>query len=277
MAVDDSYQVTIVKYGARSTVRSDVYLNYPLYGEADASINMDYFVWIIQNKNRTVIVDTGFSHEGGEARQRTFLLDLPTTYAALGVDPSTSPPVIITHAHYDHTGNLDYFPTSPVFLANSEYQFWTGRNKAHAQFHHSIEEHDLEAISHAFDQGRVNLFTGSHLVAPGIEVIQVGGHTPGQSVVKVNTSDGVVLLASDAIHYYEEYERGMPFAHVANLVEMYDAFDRIGLMVNSGEVTHLVAGHDPETLGRFTAVQGELAGLAATIGRIDDNKEKENA
>ena len=275
--MDDSYQVTIVKYGARSTVRSDVYLNYPLYGEADASIEMDYFVWIIQNKKRTVLVDTGFSREGGEARQRTFLLDLPATYASLGVDPSTSPPVIITHAHYDHTGNIDYFPTSPVFLAESEYQFWTGKNKAHAQFHHSIEERDLEVITQAFDQGRVTLFTGSHQVAPGIEVIQVGGHTPGQSVVKVKTSDGVVLLASDAVHYYEEYERGMPFAHVANLVDMYDAFDRIRNMVDSGEVTHLVSGHDPGTIGRFTAVPGELAGLAATIGRIDETKEKQTA
>jgi hypothetical protein len=37
-------------------------------------------------------------------------------------------------------------------------------------------------------------------------------------------------------------------------------------MLESGEIEHLVSGHDPGTLGRFTPVTGELEGLAATIG-----------
>jgi len=270
MITSENYKVTIVRYGTRTTVKSDVFLNYSVYGESDVAIEMDYFVWIIQNKTRTVVVDTGFSRQGGEARNRTFLLDLPNVYRSLGVDPSTSPPVILTHAHYDHAGNLRHFPTSQIFLAQSEYQFWTGKSAAHTQFSHSVEEDDLAEIAGAFNQGRVTTFNGSHTVAPGIELIQVGGHTPGQSVVKVNTSDGVVLLASDAIHFYEEYDRDMPFTYVADLVEMYEAFDRIRNMVSSGEVRHLVSGHDAGTLSRFTPVQGELAGLAATIGQIEE-------
>lgn len=270
MAIPENYRVTVVRYGTRTTVKSDVFLNYSIYGEADAAIEMDYFVWIIQNKNRTVLVDTGFSRQGGEARSRTFLLDLPSVYGSLGVDPSTSPPVILTHAHYDHTGNLSYFPTSQIFISEPEYLFWTGKNSARTQFHHSIEEDDLAEIVSASNQGRVTMFNGSHTVAPGIEIIEVGGHTPGQSVVKVNTTDGVVLLASDAIHLYEEYDRDMPFTHVANLVAMYEAFDRIRNMVNSGEVAHLVSGHDAGTLSRFAPAQGELAELAATIGQIED-------
>jgi hypothetical protein len=37
-------------------------------------------------------------------------------------------------------------------------------------------------------------------------------------------------------------------------------------MLDTGEVRHLVSGHDPGTLARFTPVTGVLAGLAATIG-----------
>jgi glyoxylase-like metal-dependent hydrolase (beta-lactamase superfamily II) len=263
---NETYQVSIVKYGTRSTVKSDVFLNYPVYAEPDEPIDMDYFVWLVRNEARTVIVDTGFSRAGGEARKRTFLLDLPQTYEKLGIDPSSSPPIVLTHAHYDHTGNIDHFPSSDIYLAQDELEFWTGVHAGRAQFHHSIEERDLAGIRSALNEGRLRTFTGSLSLAPGIEIVQVGGHTPGQSIVKVNTSDGVVLLASDAIHFYEEYEDDRPFTYVANLIAMYDAFDTIRAMERSGEVQHVVSGHDAGTIGRFTQVTGEFAGLIATIG-----------
>jgi hypothetical protein len=85
----------------------------------------------------------------------------------------------------------------------------------------------------------------------------------------VATNEGTVLLASDAMHYYEELEADMPFAFVADLPAMYVGFDTITELVSSGQVAHLVSGHDPDTLSRFTPVtDGELAGIAATIGSL---------
>ena len=55
----DQYQVTIVKYGTRQTVRSDVYLNYHLYGEPDGPIGMDCFFWVVRNAHRTIVVTPG--------------------------------------------------------------------------------------------------------------------------------------------------------------------------------------------------------------------------
>jgi glyoxylase-like metal-dependent hydrolase (beta-lactamase superfamily II) len=262
----DRYEVVIVRYGTRSTVRSDVFLNYHVYAEPDAPIGMDYFFWVIRNRDRTIVVDTGFSAAGGANRKRTSVLDVATALRALGVDPQAAPPVVVTHAHYDHIGNLDLFPGSPVIMAAAEYTFWTGPHAHRTQLHHSVEDAELAYLRRASSEGRVETFAGRHDLAPGVQLIEVGGHTPGQSVVRVDTDDGVVLLASDAIHYYEEYERDMPFSQVACLVEMYAAFDRIRAMVDAGEVRHLVSGHDPGTLGRFTPLPGELAGLAATIG-----------
>jgi glyoxylase-like metal-dependent hydrolase (beta-lactamase superfamily II) len=266
---DDHYQVTIVKYGTRSTVRSDVYLNFHLYHEDDRAIEMDYFFWVIRNNQRTVLVDTGFSPRGGEARNRTLLADIPTLLHHFGVDPASSPAVIVTHAHYDHAGNLELFPTSEIIMAERELSFWAGRHGRRALFHHSVDDDGLAHLQAIKAQGRLKLFEGSIQVAPGIEVIEVGGHTPGQCVVKVTTSDGTVLLASDAIHYYEEYDRDMPFTSVADIVGMYEGFDYVRHMVDSGEVKHLVSGHDPATLSRFKAASGEYGHLAATIGDLD--------
>lgn len=261
------YEVTIVKYGTRVTSRSDVYLNYQLYNEADGAMEMDYFFWVIHGGGRTVLVDTGFSPEGGRARKRDLLADVAELLQRFGASPDTAPPVILTHAHYDHVGNLGLFSASEVFMARREFEFWASGHARRKMFHHSVDDEGLALLAAVQAEGRLRLFGDSIEVVPGVEVLRVGGHTPGQCVVKVPTSEGTVLLASDAIHYYEEYERDMLFMSVANLVEMYEGFDYVRRLVDSGQVDHLVAGHDPSTLARFKPVEGRFGHLAATIGQ----------
>ncbi|HEU0256478.1 MAG TPA: N-acyl homoserine lactonase family protein [Microbacteriaceae bacterium] len=262
----DDYLVTIARHGTRVTARSDVFLNYPIYRQPDAPLGMDYFVWVLESAERTIVVDTGYSRHGAQVRKRDVLVEVPELLRRLGVDPARVETVIITHAHYDHIGNLDAFPAARFVLSRKEYEFWTGPNANQPLFHHSVEDDELTTLAGLVEAGRVDFFDGSTRPAPGVEVIEVGGHTPGQSVVKVQTTQGTVLLASDAVHYYEELTNDMPFSSVADLVEMYDTFARIRAMLDSGEVKHVVAGHDPDTIGRFTPAAGALAGVAATIG-----------
>jgi glyoxylase-like metal-dependent hydrolase (beta-lactamase superfamily II) len=264
--VSNLYRVTIVKYGTRVGTRAGVYLNYGLYDEPDAPIGMDYFFWLVQNEERTIVVDTGFSRAGGDKRNRTTLYPVDELMTHFGVSPEASPIVVITHAHYDHIGNLGLFPTSQLVIAENEVDFWSGRHAHRAMFHHSVEDEELAALARAVDEGRVTTFRGRLELTPGVELIEVGGHTPGQVMVKVATSDGVVLLASDAIHYYEEYERDMLFMSVSSLIDMYSGFDLVRDMIENGEVDLLVSGHDPDTLARFSPVEGLYAEFAAVIG-----------
>lgn len=262
----DTYEVLIARYGHRDTVRSDVFLNYHLHGQPDGPIGMDYFVWIVRNAERTVLVDTGFSRRGGDRRSRQTLMAVAELYRQLGVRPDDRPAVVVTHAHYDHIGNLGLFPDSQIIMSHREYDFWTGPYARRTLFHHSVEDDELAALQQAAADGRVRFFSDTITVAPGIEAVEVGGHTPGQSVVKAVTDDGTVLLAADAVHYYEELEKDLPFSTVADLVGMYAAFDRIRGWADAGDVAHVVAGHDPGTLQRFTPVAGRLSGLVSVIG-----------
>jgi hypothetical protein len=122
------------------------------------------------------------------------------------------------------------------------------------QFAHTTEESELRHLRELHATGRLTLAGQAHHVAPGIGLTQVGGHTPGQAIVTVATAAGPVVLASDAVHYYEELERDRPFSIVASLPDMYAAFDRIRELAQDG--ARVVAGHDPLVAERFPGRAG---------------------
>ncbi|QZS56839.1 N-acyl homoserine lactonase family protein [Rhodococcus opacus] len=268
--VDDEYEVIVVRYASRQTVRSQIYLNYHLYGEPDAPMGMDYYFWIVRNAQRTFVVDTGYSEQGGFNRGRGHLIHPREALKLTGVEPDEAT-LILTHAHYDHVGNADLFPHSPVIIPKREFDFWTGPYARRLQYHHSVENAELAHLRRIHDEGRMQFHTGSIEVAPGIEMIQLGGHSPGQSILTVKTSEGMVLLASDATHYYEEIDRDMPFLVVADLEAMYAGFDQMKRIVEERNAI-LIPGHDPQVLDRHEQYQGALAGVAASIGRLPLNK-----
>jgi glyoxylase-like metal-dependent hydrolase (beta-lactamase superfamily II) len=70
----------------------------------------------------------------------------------------------------------------------------------------------------------------------------------------VSTAAGPVVLASDAVHYYEELERDRPFSTVASLADMYAAFDQIRDLARDGAL--VVAGHDPLVADLFRGRSG---------------------
>ncbi len=249
-SVTDSWEAFAVRFGRHRLRRSAFYLNYAGYGEPDDDVTMDYYFWVIRGPAGTIVVDTGFAPEVGRRRGREVLADPMELLGRLGVDASTVRTVVVTHAHYDHIGNLARFPSAEVVMSRREHEFWQGPFAVRGHFAIPTETAELRHLSSLRTTGRLTLVEETYQLAPGVELLEVGGHTPGQLVVLVRGAGGTVALASDAIHTYEEYERDRPFGIVADVPAMYRAYDRIRELEQQG--VRVVAGHDPDVMTRFT-------------------------
>ena len=193
--MSEQYEVLAVRYGTRQASAAEVFLNYHAYREPDRPLRMDYYFWVARSPARTVVIDTGFSPAGGAARGRTMLLGTVPALTTAGTTPDAVAQVVLTHAHYDHIGGLPVFTSAEILMTRDEYDFWAGPMGRRGQFAHTTEAGELAHLRELRATGRLTLTGQAHAVAPGIELTQVGGHTPGQAIVTVATREGPVILA----------------------------------------------------------------------------------
>jgi len=248
-----SWSLTALRYASRMTTRSEVFLRYGQYGETDGPQEMTYYLWVLRDGERVIVVDTGFSGRGGGSRGREFLVKPLEALARVGVAPGEVDLLVVTHLHYDHTGHLDAFSDTPTVVSRSEVEFWTGPLAARTQFAAHVEPDEVRGLAARARSGAVTLIEGEHEVAPGVVSIEVGGHSPGQTILAVDGERGPILLASDAVHFYEEVEHDRACGVLHDLARVYTAYDTIREHVDRG--AQFVAGHDPLVMDRFPRLE----------------------
>ncbi|SEB61352.1 Glyoxylase, beta-lactamase superfamily II [Paramicrobacterium humi] len=261
---DTTWEIFVIKHGTRETSRSDVFMNYGFYSEPDDKFELAYYLWVLRQGERVIHIDTGYSEAGATKRGRTVLADPLLLLSSLGFDPAAGNPLVVTHAHYDHIGNLPAFSNSPIYISRKELEFWTSDLGTRSLFSHFGDQVEIADLVSARHQGRVHEFEGSIQIAPGVELVEVGGHTPGQLIVRIQTAVGEVVLASDAAHFHEELERDMLFQSMADLPRSYRALDFL-----RGSEAVIVTGHDAGEIERFAPVDQKFRGLVSTIGTGD--------
>jgi len=242
------YRIYAVRYAHRECTTSECF-----YGDYHASpMAMDYFVWALTNGTQTVVVDLGFTEEVGTRRGRQFLRCPSKGLAMLGIDCSRVEHVILSHFHYDHVGCYALFPNATFYVQDAEMQFYTGRYVRQAAFRHSVEVDDIVALVRFNYEGRLVFIDGEKEIVPGISVHKVGGHTAGMQIVTVQTRDGRAVVASDASHYYHNFEKNVPFTTHHDLPGMYDGFQRLRELADRPDL--ILPGHDPLVLERLKPV-----------------------
>jgi glyoxylase-like metal-dependent hydrolase (beta-lactamase superfamily II) len=256
-----TYEVFAVKYAERDARRPEHFLGGDPH---DVPMPMDYFVWAIVGRNRTVVVDTGFNSADAATRKRRLLRTAAEGLAMIGVDAATAPEVILTHLHYDHVGGFDQFPNAHFHLQDREMAFATGRNMSDSEHSHAFTARHVAEMVIAVHDKRVWFHDGDSELAPGVSVHHIGGHTDGLQAVRVDTAAGPLVLASDATHYYENMEATRPFPVVFDVPAMVAGYDRLRSLAGAGGV--IVPGHDPLVFERHPPADPSLTGIAIRLG-----------
>jgi len=179
----------------------------PLAYDADADTALlRVQVFVVEAAGRTILVDAGIG-DGKERparptwhRRRTGFLD------RLGVAPDDVDAVVLTHLHADHVGwatrpgdagPVPTFPRARHLIADAEFRHWAALDAEAPVGHGCFRDSVLPVV----DAGLADLVPTDADVAPGVRLVPLPGHTPGQVGVRLAGSRGELLLSVDALHH----------------------------------------------------------------------------
>lgn len=263
---EDVWQIHALRYAERKgRTRADSFV---FDDDHAAPHDMDYFVWVVSNGSRRIVVDTGYDTAEAERRGRPILQDPVRQLAGFGADPENVETVVVTHLHYDHAGALDRFPKAVFHLQAAEMAYATGPCMCHPTLRMPFTaDHVAQMVYHVYS-GRVVFHDGDAELAPGVTLHRIGGHSRGLQCVRVRTRVGWVTLASDAAHFYENFLLDKPFPIVVDVADMLAGFATIRGLAGSAEQT--VPGHDPLVRRLFPEVAPDVFRLdVAPHARLD--------
>jgi N-acyl homoserine lactone hydrolase len=155
--------------------------------------------YLIHHPDRWVLFDTGIA-VGHEEAERTYAptvrWPLPEALGSVGVSLEDVGAVANCHFHLDHSGGNPLFPGRPIFAQVREYQA-------------AVEgglDYTLPSLLD-FEGATLELHDGDADIAPGLRLIPTPGHTPGHQSLLVETRQGRVLLAGQAINTASDFAR----------------------------------------------------------------------
>lgn len=139
-------------------------------------------VYLVRTSEGPVLIDTGFG------------TNVAANLKSLGFSPRDIRKVIITHSHGDHIGGLlkdgkPAFPNAKVYISRPEYDWSESARKALAPYRGRVELIEPGTFDHP-----------GKAVAPGIRPIAAYGHTPGHTILMIESRGEKLLIWADLTH-----------------------------------------------------------------------------
>ncbi|KAA0099468.1 MBL fold metallo-hydrolase [Mycolicibacterium sp. P1-18] len=162
-------------------------------------------VAVVRSGDQTILVDSGLGSEFPgfpRAGQLAMRLD------AAGIDPASVTDVVLTHLHMDHVGGLlvdglrgRLRTDLRVHLSAAEADFWQAPDFSRTVMPAPIPEVLRSTAARFLDvyHGQLRTFETDYEVAPGVLIRRTGGHTPGHSIVRVESGGEALTFAGDAV------------------------------------------------------------------------------
>ena len=154
--------------------------------------------YTVRHEKGVVLFDTGIGegHEEAERTYRPVRRPLVAELAAAGVSEDDVVAIVNCHFHTDHCGNNPAFPGRPIFAQRAEYE--------------AVRQGQLDYTLPSlidFDGALLELLDGGADVLPGVRIVATPGHSPGHQSLMVETRQGRVLLAGQAVSDSSDWTR----------------------------------------------------------------------
>lgn len=171
-------------------------------------------VSLIETESRRILIDPGLSSPD---EMRT-LLDRRAGIALEDIDT-----IFLTHFHRHHRQCLPLFAKSVWLMARTEIHWWERRKET------SEEERNLLARIVPIEDHTL----------PEIEILPTPGHTHGSASLVVETREGMVVMAGDAVATFDHFDYREPADNPEDIKEARRSIDRIAKIADI-----VVPGHD---------------------------------
>lgn len=231
-------------------------------------------IWVLTGPT-TIVVDTSVPAEGkpaefiGEDFNRSNGQEPANAIRAAGIDPKDVEYVLLTHLHWDHAGNCDLFPEARLLVQRTELRYAIAPGRFFRKsFLSTLGGWDRPP----YLLPNLDVLDGPTMIAPGLSVLPVPGHTPGSQAVVAETAWGSFCISGDAVCTYENVERDLPPGFHVDVDASMESMDRM-----RGVADHLLPSHDysvftdgPTTeIGASHAARGALVQRWPAPGRSD--------
>ncbi|NNF28004.1 MAG: N-acyl homoserine lactonase family protein [Gemmatimonadetes bacterium] len=243
------YRISAVRYGNLSDFSLRGLL--PDAGE-DETVDIALAFWLLESDDRTVLFDSGFFRQAWlEQFDVSDFLRPDRAVREAGVDPGEVTDIVISHAHWDHMGGIELFPTATIWIQAEEYAYYTGPAWQADGRSGGIDREDIRHLVDRNLDGGVRLIEGDGIeILPGLKVHTGARHTWASQFVEV-VGDPTWILASDNAYLYRGLRERRPSATFspsdrdANLRAMAEMLEL------AGDTLHVIPGHDAMQFERF--------------------------
>lgn len=238
------------------------------YGAHNAGTMRIPFCYIaLKSSHDVFLIDTGYKfHAYGRALAEQYAvegwLEPAELLGEINVAPADVRAIVVTHAHWDHIGNLDAFPDAQVVLQKDELSRWQevlAMPHRHSFLRGGLDPSDIATLHRRALDGQLRLVDGdTDDVLPGIDVVLAPEtHTPAHQLVVINTPLGSFVATGDCVYSYGNL-RGIDDDGVytpigtamGSQTRVLQTYDRV-MSLAKGDLNHVVPVHDDEAWTRF--------------------------